>query len=119
MLKRLPPVFRKRILPALALAAVAAMLSHGALQSQRTEYLTVNPSVTQRFVAVPSETSLADLCYRLSRVQGVTGVSYRDFDAAAHSARVTVFFNPRQTSVRQLKIFMLHTKILWTQEMNA
>ena len=112
------PLF-KRYLP-LALAAALAVAGSVALISdtQRT-YITLNPSVSQRFVAVPSEGAVVDLCYRLRGVYGVTGVSYRDYSSATGSALVTVFFNPRQTSVQQLRIFMRHTGILWQREMNA
>jgi hypothetical protein len=115
----LRPFLLTRVLPALAAAAVAVTLTLVVLDGGQERFLTLNPSLTQRFVQVPSEGSLVDLCYRLRTVQGVTGVSYRDFSPADRTALVTVFFNPRQTSVRQLRIFMLHTRILWQQEMNV
>ena len=90
----------RRILPAVIVAAIAATVSVALLTPERGRFLTVNPSVTQRFVAVPSETSLMDLCYRLRRVQGVTGVSYRNYSRSERSALVTVFYNPQETSVR-------------------
>jgi hypothetical protein len=109
----------KRALPMVIAAGVAAYMSASFVSDPQKRYLTVNPSVSQRFVSVGSEETLGDLCYRLRGVHGVTGVSYRDYSAADRSATVTVFFNPRETSVRQLRIFMLHTKILWQQEMNV
>jgi hypothetical protein len=101
---------------------VAALAAYGAatfVHEPQERYLTLNPSVSQRFVSVGSEEALRDLCVRLSGVSGVTGVSYRDYQPDERSAVVTVFFNPRETSVRQLKIFMLHTRLLWQQEMNV
>ena len=108
-----------RTLPLLAIAALAAWAVVGYISESHPRYLTATPSVTQRFVSVPSENSLIDLCYRLRGVQGVTGVAYRDYAPADGSAMVTVFFNPRETSVRQVRIFMLHTKILWSTDMKV
>lgn len=115
----LPPKLPKRLIPALVAATLAVTLTVVILDGPAQRYLTVNPSLTQRFVQVPSATSLDDLCYRLSGVQGVTGVSYREYSPNERTALVTVFFNPRETSVRQLRIFMLHTNILWQKEMNV
>jgi hypothetical protein len=109
----------KRVLPFLTLATIVGYATASYIHEPRLRYLTRNESLTQRFVAVSSEQSLADLCYRLRAVHGVTGVSYRDYSESSHSAYVTVFFNPEQTSVRQLKIFMLQTRILWGQEMRV
>jgi hypothetical protein len=114
-----PRFTRIRMLALIAAALAGAALTLVVVEVPQQRYLTVNPSLTQRFVQVPSEQSLIDLSYRLQSVQGVTGVSFRDYSTRDRSALVTVFFNPRQTSVRQLKIFMLHTRILWQQEMNV
>lgn len=119
MRMQLPHTILTRVLALGAVAIAGAALAIVAIDAPQQRYLTVNPSLTQRFVQVPSEQSLVDLSYRLQGVQGVTGVSYRDYSPSDRSALVTVFFNPRQTSVRQLKIFMLHTRILWQQEMNV
>lgn len=115
----LPPALVKRVLPAVLFAAVTVTATLLSLGEPEQHYLTLNPSLTQRFVSVPSESSLSDLCYRLRGVQGVTGVSYRNYSASERSALVTVFYDPRETSVRQLRIFVLHTRILWQQEMKA
>lgn len=112
------PLFR-RYIPLSIAATVVAIASVALIAPTQRTYITRNPSVSQRFVSVPSEAALVDLCYRLQGVYGVTGVSYRDYNATAHTALVTLFFDPQETSVRQLKIFMLHTKILWQQEMIA
>ena len=69
------------------------------------KYVSANPSMTQTFVGVPNEQSILELCYKLQGVQGVIGVSYRDYSADEHSAVVTVYFNPFETSPRQLRIF--------------
>lgn len=109
----------KRFGPAVVVAAIVAAACLSIAGQPARAYLTINPSVAQRFVAVPSEASVIDLCYRLQGIQGVTGVGYRDYSPENSSATVIVFYNPRETSVRQLKIFMLHTNLLWQKEKNV
>ncbi|MBC8145299.1 MAG: hypothetical protein H7X80_06910 [bacterium] len=109
----------KRYGPMLAVAALVAAGSIYFANKPSRVYLTRNPSVSQRFVKIPSEGSLVDLCYRLRDVQGVTGVSYRDYAPADQSATVTIYFDAQATSVRQLRIFMLHSKLLWQKEINV
>ena len=105
---------RRTILLTAVCIVVGVGLSFWTTRSSST-YLTTRPSVSQTFVAIPSEQSLVELCYRLNQIQGVTGVSYRDYSMAKESAVVTVYYNPRQTSIRQLKIFLQYTRVLWAQ----
>jgi hypothetical protein len=76
-------------------------------------YVTVSPQIEQRFVSIPSESALVDLCYRLQNIYGVTGVSYRNYSATDGSALVTVFYNPSMTNNREIRIFMRHPYVLW------
>jgi hypothetical protein len=92
---------------------VAAVTVAGSTVWEGDRYVSVNPSVSQKFTAIPDEHTLQDLCYRLQSVQGVTAVSYRDYSPEIGTAVVTVFYNPRQTSMRQLRIFIQHSRILW------
>ena len=93
---------------------VCGVLTYWTTRSSST-YLSTRPSVSQTFMAIPNEQSLVELCYRLNQIQGVTGVSYRDYSMAKETAVVTVYYNPRQTSIRQLKIFLQYTRVLWAQ----
>ena len=99
------------------LFAAVAMLVAAAIvpwTSRTAEvYLTHSPSITQSFSGVLSETMLVDFCYQVQSIQGVTGVSYRDFSPVKRTATLTVYYNPQITSVRQIKIFMQGSGILW------
>src|SRR5512133_3705362 len=106
------PLHRRWMFVGFAAVAVG-MLTWSFTAQINGRYLSVSHSVSQQFRAIPSEDALADYCYRLSKVEGVTGVSYRDYSPASRTARVTVFYDPQSTSVRQLRIFMQHTRILW------
>ncbi len=109
-LKRL--VFnRKTLLVAAAAAVAAAVVPWTSRTSQN--YITHSPSITQTFNGVLSETMLTDFCYQVQGIQGVTGVSYRDFSATRRTATITVYYNPQMTSVRQIKIFMQGSGVLW------
>jgi hypothetical protein len=106
---------RRRVILLTAVGIViGASLSFWTTRSSNT-YLSTRPSVSQTFVAIPNEQSLIELCYRINQIQGVTGVSYRDYSMAKESAVVTVYYNPRQTSIRQLRIFLQYTRVLWAQ----
>src|SRR3954469_12926258 len=99
----------------LAIASVASLVAVVMINGPYDRYLSTAPSVSQQFTAIPNEQSLVDLCYRLQNVQGVTGVSYRDYSMVTKSAVVTIFYNPHETSVRQLRIFLQHSRILWAE----
>jgi hypothetical protein len=103
------------IVTGMLVAGTAALLTG----SDAERYATVNPVISQRFTEIPDENTLVDLCYRLQAVQGVTGVSYRDYSPETQSAIVTVFYNPRVTSTRQLRVFIQHTHILWSKPARA
>jgi len=106
---------RQRIILLTAISVVVgAGLSLWTAHSSST-YLSTRPSVSQIFVAIPNEQSLVELCYRINQIQGVTGVSYRDYSMTKESAVVTVYYNPRQTSIRQLRIFLQYTRVLWAR----
>lgn len=83
------------------------------------QFVTATPAVTQKFSAVPSERALLIVCFRLKNVQGVTGVSFRDYSPLQHTAIVTVFFDPALTSPRQIMIFVQHTSVLWEKPVRA
>ncbi len=102
-LKRL--LLHRRMIFALAAAVVATAVVASTWRTSDA-YITHSPSITQRFSGVLSETMLADFCYQVQSIQGVTGVSYRDFSPVSRTAMITVYYNPQMTSVRQIKIFM-------------
>jgi hypothetical protein len=96
-----------------AVAAVVAGLTWNFAAETSGRYLSVNPSITQRFHAIPSEEALTEYCQRLGTVQGITGVSFRDYSPEKRSALVTIFYDPSQTSVRQVKLYIDNTRMLW------
>jgi hypothetical protein len=104
----------RTILLATISIVVGGALSFWTTRSSST-YLTTRPSVSQTFMSIPTEQSLVELCYRLNQIQGVTGVSYRDYSMAKETAVVTVYYNPQQTSNRQLRIFLQYTRVLWAK----
>jgi hypothetical protein len=107
-----PLRYKKQILllaiTAVAVAAVVQYTSAG-----NDQYVSASPSITQLFTGVMSEKMLLDFCYQVRNIHGITGVSYRDYSAAHRTAMITVYYNPRVTSPRQVKIFLEHANILW------
>jgi len=113
---------RTRLRNSLLLALVGVGMTFMASRFVSTEaerYVTVNPSITQRFASVPNESKVAEFCYRLRSLEGVTGVSYRDYDPVNRTATITIFYNPRATTVRNIRIFLLHGDVLWKRPLSA
>lgn len=87
--------------------------------SEAEQYATVNPSITQRFASVPNESKVAEFCYRLRTLDGVTGASYRDYDPINRTATITIFYDPNATTPQNIRIFLLHGDVLWIQPLSA
>src|SRR4051812_36744132 len=92
----------------LVVTGVAMMTMNGADQ-----YVTASPSITQRFSGVTSEKMVLDFCYQLQTIHGITGVSYRDFSKTDRSVLITVFYDPQEASMHQIRVFLLNSGILW------
>lgn len=105
-------VMDRRVLLTFTALVVAACVSNITLRTSGT-YVSHTPSITQNFSGVLSEQMLTDFCFQLRNVQGVTGVTYRDFSTARRTAMITVYYNPQETSVRQIRIFMQGSGVLW------
>ncbi len=103
----------------LAVAVVTAVIAAATVTEDAGKFVTVNPSISQRFVSIPNESTLADFCYRLSELNGITGVSYRNYDALRQTAIVTVFYNPKATTPRNIRIYLEHSYVLWTRPMST
>lgn len=99
----------------IASGIIATLVALKLTSESGDKYLSVAPTISQKFTAIPNEQALVDLSYHLQQVQGVTGVSYRDYSMATKSAVVTIYYDPLETSVRQLRIFLQHSRILWEQ----
>lgn len=113
LLRRLP-LFRYKKQIALSLIGIAIMGWSAHLTLRTSEnYVTASPKLEQHFTGVMSEKMLVDFCYQLQGMRGITGVSYREYAPAKRTALITVYFNPRLTSARQIQIFMQHANILW------
>jgi hypothetical protein len=116
MISRLRPGRRTLLLvAALSIAATVAFIT----ASGSEELVTSTPSLTQKFTDVVSEKMLLDFCYQLRTIHGVTGVSYRDFNPAARSAVITVYYNPRITSSHNIKVFLQNARVLWVAPKSA
>jgi len=109
-LKRI--VSDRRVLLTLAAVATALIISPWTSRTS-TRYVSRSPFITQHFSGVLSETMLVDFCYQVRNIPGVTGVTYRNFSAAKRTATITVYYNPSETSVRQVRIFMQGSGVLW------
>lgn len=101
----------RRVLLALTALVVAVGVS-SITQRTGSTYVSHTPSISQNFSGVLSEQMLVDFCFQMRNVQGVTGVTYRDFSRATRTAMITVYYDPQETSVRQIKIFMQGSGVL-------
>ncbi len=101
------------------LAVIVASFTLAVTSRGSDRFVSVSHSVSQRFVSIPSQATLDDLCFRLQAINGVTGVSYRDFSLSKHTAIVTVFFDPARTNPREIRIFMSHPAVLWTRPLRT
>ncbi len=90
-----------------------AMIASGIVKKDEKRYVRMDNAVHQVLTGIPTEQTLVDFCYRLRTVRGVTGVSYRDYTLTEKKAVVTVFYDPRETSARQVRILMSYPYILW------
>lgn len=104
--------FKKQIFLTIATTSLAIFIGIAA-GSGSEKYVSASPAITQRFTGVMSEKMLLDFCYQVRALKGITGVSYRDFSPSQRTATVTVFYNPRVTTQRQIKIFLEHASVLW------
>ena len=109
---------RNCVLLLLVGAGMTIVASH-LVSTEAERYVTVNPSITQRFASVPNESKVAEFCYRLSALQGVTGVSYRDYNPINRTATITIFYDPGATNPRNIRIFLLHGDVLWTRPLSV
>lgn len=104
----------RRVLLAAAALGIALYVSHSTSRTADV-YVSHSPAMTQQFTGVLSEGMLVDFCYQVRTIQGVTGVTYRDFSPARRTATITVYYDARETSIRQIKIFMQGSSVLWNK----
>ncbi len=76
-------------------------------------------TITRRVVGVPYEDALVEYCQVLEELEGVTGVSYKDYNGITGSALVTVHYNPELTSPKILMVWLGNTKSIWERPVIA
>ena len=110
-------VVRATLIPTLI---AASMLLFMVLASQSSShYVSSGFAVTERVINIPFEQALVDYCATLNRVQGVTGVSYRDYDILQQTAIVTVHYNPGETTPRQIRTYLGNTRSIWEEALHT
>lgn len=72
-------------------------------------------AVTRRVVGVPYEVALKDYVERLSRLDGVTSATYREYDPLAKTARVTVTYDPRTVDTEVIEAWLGNTTSMWEE----
>ncbi len=102
-----------RMIAAMSICGIVAALVVTATRTGADQYASASPAVTIQYKGVHSENMLLDFCSQLRMVRGITGISYRDYDSAAGSALLTVYYDPKLASPRQIRIFLDHSNILW------
>lgn len=101
----------------LALGTTAFFLTLATRTDSR--YVSTGHSISERVVAIPFEKALVDYCEVLSKVEGVTGVSYREYDVIGKTAIVTVYYDPGRTTDRQIRTYLGHTRSIWDDPLHA
>ncbi|MEO6046236.1 MAG: hypothetical protein ABIQ57_02060 [Candidatus Kapaibacterium sp.] len=98
----------------LSITAIMVGLFVASFVDSRSEgFVTSTPSLTLRFTGLANEQSMLDFCYQLQTIQGITGVTYREYSPGTQSALITVFYNPHVASERQIKVFLQNSTVVW------
>lgn len=84
-----------------------------------SQYVSTGYSISERVIAIPYEKALVDYCAALSRIEGVTGVSYRDYDLIEKTAIVTVYYDPVRTTDQQIRTYLGNTRSIWDEALQA
>lgn len=104
-------IFKGAFVAILMLGTMAIFLLFASETS--ADYVIRGYSISQRVVDIPYEKALIDYCSLLNGVQGVTGVSYRDYDVLQKTAIVTVYYDPAITSPEQIGTYLGNTRSIW------
>lgn len=96
-----------------ALVAGSAFLFMTLVTRNSQHYVSSGYALSERVINIPYEQALVDYCAALNKVEGVTGVSYRDYDVLEQTAVVTVHYNPAETTPRQIRTYLGNTKSIW------
>lgn len=101
----------------LALGTAAFFLTLATRTDSR--YVSTGHSISERVINIPFEKALIDYCEVLSRVEGVTGVSYRGYDVVRKTAIVTVHYDSKRTTDRQIRTYLGNTRSIWDDALQA